>query len=51
MSAELPKRLAGALALALVLAGAPAAGQEAARGPVTNLPLPRFVSMRAEKAR
>jgi SH3-like domain-containing protein len=42
--------LAGALALVL-LAG-PAAGSAAAesRGPVTNLPLPRFVSLRAETA-
>ena len=43
---------AGTLALALAAGlGAPAAGGEAAaRGPVTNLPLPRFVSMRAESA-
>ena len=50
MSGELPRRLAGGLALALIVAGVPAAGQEAARGQVTNLPLPRFVSMRADKA-
>jgi SH3-like domain-containing protein len=46
----------GARALAIVVAtlapGAAEAGTEAeaARGPVTNLPLPRFVSMRAEEA-
>lgn len=46
--------LAAALALALaamVACGAPGiAAEAAARGPVTNLPLPRFVSMRAETA-
>lgn len=39
--------------MALVVAvpvGPAAAGESAARGPVTNLPLPRFVSMRAETA-
>ena len=36
---------------AAALAPAPAAGPaETARGPVTNLPLPRFVSMRADSA-
>lgn len=39
-----------ALAAALVCAGPSPAAEEAARGPVTNLPLPRFVSMRAEAA-
>lgn len=44
------RRLACAAAL-LVVAGAPAAGADPeARGTVTNLPLPRFVSMRAESA-
>ena len=46
-------RGAGLAALLLVLAGLPAAaadGADGARGPVTNLPLPRFVSMRAETA-
>lgn len=40
---------AGAFAtvLALVLGMAPAASAEPARGPVTDLPLPRFVSTRA----
>jgi len=40
--------LAGALALAAP--PVPAQGAEPGRGPVTNLPLPRFVSMRAETA-
>jgi SH3-like domain-containing protein len=43
-----------AIVVALLAPGALAAGTaaeaEAARGPVTNLPLPRFVSMRAEEA-
>jgi len=44
-------RGAGPVALLLILAGlAPAAAADATRGPVTNLPLPRFVSMRAETA-
>jgi SH3-like domain-containing protein len=50
-------RLSGALALAVACMPAPpgAAAETAiataeARGPVTNLPLPRFVSMRAETA-
>jgi SH3-like domain-containing protein len=47
MSADLPKRLALMLALAV---GPVAAGEAAERGAVTNLPLPRFVSMRAERA-
>jgi SH3-like domain-containing protein len=41
--------LAGALALAAP-GGLAQAGAEPGRGPVTNLPLPRFVSMRAESA-
>jgi SH3-like domain-containing protein len=36
--------------VAAFLAVAPAAVAEPVRGPVTNLPLPRFVSMRAESA-
>ncbi len=47
-------RCAGALALAIFLAApgpAPAADPGAAgRGPVTNLPLPRYVSIRANEA-
>jgi SH3-like domain-containing protein len=58
MTAARPLRLAGALALALatVLPGPLRAGADTvmaapeARGTVTNLPLPRFVSMRAEAA-
>ena len=47
---RLRRGLAGAAAL-LVVAGGPAAGADPeARGTVTNLPLPRFVSMRAESA-
>jgi SH3-like domain-containing protein len=46
-------RLAGVAALVLTAAAAPGAwggaGAEG-RGPVTNLPLPRFVSMRADTA-
>jgi SH3-like domain-containing protein len=42
-------RGAGLAALLLVLA-TPAAPADSVRGPVTNLPLPRFVSMRAEAA-
>jgi SH3-like domain-containing protein len=47
-----PFRLVALLALGLAVApAAPVpAGESAARGPVTNLPLPRFVSMRAETA-
>lgn len=37
-------------ALVAVLAVAPLAAQEAQRGPVTNLPLPRFVSLKANEA-
>jgi SH3-like domain-containing protein len=49
MRANLPIR--AACAFAVMLAAGPAAAQQAeARGSVTNLPLPRFVSMRAEKA-
>ena len=47
------RRPAWTLALLAAVAAAPlAAGQAAGpdRGPVTNLPLPRFVSMRAESA-
>lgn len=47
------QRLAGALALAgALVAGAAVGGAPPgpARGAVTNLPLPRFVSMRAESA-
>jgi SH3-like domain-containing protein len=47
MRADLPRRLCGAVML-LAVAGPGAAGE--ALGPVTNLPLPRYVSMRAEKA-
>ena len=58
MAAARRFRLAGALALALaaVLPGSLRAGAEPAmvapdvRGTVTNLPLPRFVSLRAEAA-
>jgi SH3-like domain-containing protein len=46
MRADLPRRLCGAVML-LALAGTAVAAE---RGPVTNLPLPRYVSMRAEKA-
>jgi SH3-like domain-containing protein len=42
--------LAALAALALPGVGAAAGPAEGARGPVTNLPLPRFVSMRAETA-
>ena len=51
MAAALRRRLAAAVGLVL-LAGMAAAGPAPAptRGPVTNLPLPRFVSMRAESA-
>ena len=49
MVAALVRRLAGATAL-LLLAVQAAPAAEAARGTVTNLPLPRFVSMRAESA-
>jgi SH3-like domain-containing protein len=48
------QRRARMMALFLVVAAAmppvPAAAADLARGPVTNLPLPRFVSMRAESA-
>ena len=49
------RRILGRLAcaLALVLSGWPVAAGSAAgdgRGPVTNLPLPRFVSLRAQTA-
>jgi SH3-like domain-containing protein len=47
MRADLPRRLCGAVMLLALTAG-PAVAAE--RGPVTNLPLPRYVSMRAEKA-
>ena len=39
--------LAGGMALA---AGTPDSGKEATSGPVTNLPLPRFVSLKASEA-
>jgi len=47
-----PLWLVALLALGLMVAsGAPSpAGESVARGPVTNLPLPRFVSVRAETA-
>jgi SH3-like domain-containing protein len=49
MTVAPPKRGAGLAVLLLLLAGlAPAAAEE--RGPVTNLALPRFVSLRAETA-
>ncbi len=49
------RRRVGLTALLLILAAAlapaaPATAADAARGPVTNLPLPRFVSMRGESA-
>jgi SH3-like domain-containing protein len=57
MPEALPRRVPRALLLALLAVTivaetvAPAAaGESPARGPVTNLPLPRFVSMRAETA-
>lgn len=46
---RLPRAFA-ALAVAALLAPAALAGEAPARGPVTNLPLPRYVSMRAETA-
>ena len=45
-----PVRVIAALALVALLAPAAPAGGVAARGSVTNLPLPRYVSMRAETA-
>ncbi len=42
--------LACVLALAALAPGAAAQQAASGRGPVTNLPLPRFVSMRAEEA-
>ncbi len=52
MAAALRRRLAAAVGLVLLAGMAAAAGPAPAptRGPVTNLPLPRFVSMRAESA-
>ena len=47
------RRFAKCASLVVALAAplpAPAAGPAEARGPVTNLPLPRFVSMRADSA-
>jgi len=41
---------AAALAGAFLCAGPAGATEPGARGPVTNLPIPRFVSMRAETA-
>lgn len=38
-----------ALALPIALAGAPLAAQPSDKGPVTNLPLPRFVSLKANE--
>ena len=51
MGRRFPLRVAGAMVSA-ALAGAAGAAepQAAARGQVTNLPLPRFVSLRAETA-
>ena len=53
MDKRFGKAIASAILLALVLAG-PArpdpAREGGQRGPVTNLPLPRFVSMKADKA-
>jgi len=43
-------RLGCVLVIVAGVAAPAAAGQEPGRGPVTNLPLPRFVSMRAETA-
>jgi SH3-like domain-containing protein len=51
MSVAPLKRGAVLAALLLVVAGlAPAVAGEGERGPVTNLPLPRYVSLRAETA-
>jgi SH3-like domain-containing protein len=44
------RALAAALSGALVVAASAAGGAEEARGPVTNLPLPRFVSLKADEA-
>ena len=47
----MPARFVAAMLATLFAACIPAvAAEEAARGPVTNLPLPRFVSLRAETA-
>lgn len=45
-----PFGLAAVFAVAVCGSTPAAAGAEAGRGPVTDLPLPRFVSMRAETA-
>jgi SH3-like domain-containing protein len=54
MKAAVPPRAALALTLVVLAGAAPPASAAgdilAARGPVTNLPLPRFVSMRADAA-
>ena len=52
MALNFRHRLASALALVVLAAATAVAGQAPSpeRGPVTNLPLPRFVSMRAEEA-
>jgi SH3-like domain-containing protein len=53
MTAATTARLARATALLMVVAlapAAPAAASDPDHGPVTNLPLPRFVSLRAESA-
>jgi SH3-like domain-containing protein len=51
MGSRFPRRVAGALVLAALAAAAGAAEPQApARGQVTNLPLPRFVSLRAAAA-
>lgn len=51
MGSRLPLRVAGALVIAVLAAPAGAGDPQApARGQVTNLPLPRFVSLRAAAA-
>jgi SH3-like domain-containing protein len=45
-----PARVIAAFALIALIAPAAAAGEIRARGAVTNLPLPRYVSMRADSA-
>jgi SH3-like domain-containing protein len=50
MTTRVLARLAGAAMLALAAAPAWAGAGAEGRGPVTNLPLPRFVSLRADTA-
>lgn len=48
---QLTRRAAGlALALGLILTGAPMPAQESGRGPVTGFPIPRYVSIQASEA-